>query len=365
MADNAFTGARGEPDLLMSKTHEKDTLDDASSGENVHGGPRELTAAEEKILSSAYLKLDLFFLSTLTFIYWLNFLDRANIGNARAAGLQVDLGLSNTEYSIALTVTYISFLFAEWPSVMFCKKIGFNYGLPALCVAWGLVCTFQGFVQNYGGLVAARFFLGACEGAILPGSVAYLSEFYRRRSLGFRTAFFFSAIALAGAFSGLLAAAIINLDGRGGQEGWRWIFFIEGAFTVVCGIAFLFVLPKTVASCKYLTAEQKEVVYKALEYEGQRQETDEQFSWAAAGDALKSPQAWFMTLIFFPAGATLFAIAYFAPTVVGGLGYTGTTSSSCLCHHMQVPSCARSSPPMSRIEHDCADHLSSSGPLSP
>ena len=40
----------------------------------------------------------------------------------------------------------------------------------------------------------------------------------------------------------------------------------------------------------------------------------EQFSWAAAGDALKSPQAWFMTLIFFPAGATLFAIAYFAPS---------------------------------------------------
>lgn len=47
-----------------------------------------------------------------------------------------------------------------------------------------------------------------------------MSEFYRRRSLGFRTAFFFSAIALAGAFSGLLAAAIINLNGKGGKEGW-------------------------------------------------------------------------------------------------------------------------------------------------
>lgn len=33
---------------------------------------------------------------------------------------------------------------------------GFNYGLPLLCVAWGLVCTFQGFVHNYGGLAAAR-----------------------------------------------------------------------------------------------------------------------------------------------------------------------------------------------------------------
>lgn len=33
---------------------------------------------------------------------------------------------------------------------------GFNIGLPALCIAWGLVCTFQGFVTSYGGLVAAR-----------------------------------------------------------------------------------------------------------------------------------------------------------------------------------------------------------------
>lgn len=100
------------------------------------------------------------------------------------AGMQTQLRLTNTEYSIALTVTYISFIFAEWPSVMFCKKLcvytsaynwkyhneriqaehalffdtysGFHIGLPALCVAWGLVCTFQGFVTSYGGLVAAR-----------------------------------------------------------------------------------------------------------------------------------------------------------------------------------------------------------------
>lgn len=37
-----------------------------------------------------------------------------------------------------------------------CHRSGFHRGLPALCVAWGLVCTFQGFVTSYGGLVAAR-----------------------------------------------------------------------------------------------------------------------------------------------------------------------------------------------------------------
>lgn len=36
--------------------------------------------------------------------------------------------------------------------------------------------------------------------------------------------------ALSGAFSGLLAAAIRQMDGVGGYAGWRWIFIIEGAY---------------------------------------------------------------------------------------------------------------------------------------
>lgn len=35
-----------------------------------------LTAEEEKALKKIYLKLDCFFLSLITILYWLNFLDR-------------------------------------------------------------------------------------------------------------------------------------------------------------------------------------------------------------------------------------------------------------------------------------------------
>jgi hypothetical protein len=38
-----------------------------------------------------------------------------------------------------------------------------------------------------------------------------------------RAALFFSAAALAGSFGGLLAAAITEMHGVGGYEGWRWI----------------------------------------------------------------------------------------------------------------------------------------------
>lgn len=34
--------------------------------------------------------------------------------------------------------------------------------------------------------------------------------------------FFYAAGALSGAFSGLLAFAIVKMDGVGGLAGWRW-----------------------------------------------------------------------------------------------------------------------------------------------
>lgn len=41
-----------------------------------------------------------------------------------------------------------------------------------------------------------------------------------------RIALFYTASALAGAFSGLLAFALAKMDGIGGLEGWRFIFLI-------------------------------------------------------------------------------------------------------------------------------------------
>jgi hypothetical protein len=48
-------------------------------------------------------------------------------------------------------------------------------------------------------------------------------------------ALFFSAATAAGAFGGLLARAIMGLDGVRGLGSWSWIFIIEGAITIVIG----------------------------------------------------------------------------------------------------------------------------------
>ena len=47
--------------------------------------------------------------------------DRSNISNARVAGLQKDLKMTNKQYSIALTVTYVPYIVAELPSNLLLK----------------------------------------------------------------------------------------------------------------------------------------------------------------------------------------------------------------------------------------------------
>lgn len=58
---------------------------------------------------------------------------------------------------------------------------------------------------------------------------------YRRHECGLRMAVFFSAATAAGAFGGLLARGIAEMDGVGGRQGWAWIFILEGILTFIVG----------------------------------------------------------------------------------------------------------------------------------
>ncbi|KAG8707632.1 hypothetical protein FRC09_001724 [Ceratobasidium sp. 395] len=241
----------------------------------------------------------------------LSFLDRANIGNARVAGLQKDLKMTNMQYSTVLTITYVPYIACELPSNLVLKKIG-----PHRYVKW------PGLVHNYSGLIATRFFLGLCEGGLLPGIVLYMSAFYRRDQLQLRLALLFSATSLAGAFSGLLAAAIINLDGRHGRPGWAWIFILEGVFTSLFGLFALVVMPASPRQVRALTNAETEAVAEMLRLDGNDTTNHEPFSWSSVLSAFKAPHVLLLCVPLFFSGVTLFGLAFFAPSIVNTLGYS-------------------------------------------
>lgn len=148
----------------------------------------------------------------------LAFIDRSNIGNAKIDGLVKDLGLDGDKFNIALVVFYVPYICVDIPSNWIVKHLHAGYYIPGLLISWGTVSTFLGFVKSYGGLVAARFFLGLCEGGLLGAIVIYLAMFYRRHQMLYRIGLFYCAAPLSGAFGGLLATGLAKIH-QGSYKG--------------------------------------------------------------------------------------------------------------------------------------------------
>ncbi|KAG1735936.1 major facilitator superfamily domain-containing protein [Suillus paluster] len=310
----------------------EDTLHDSpSTGTSLkeeidHINNTEISDDEKAHLEgTVWRKLDRWVLPVCTIFYLLSFLDRSNIANARVAGMQTSLKMSNYQYSIALTMTYVPYIAAEFPSNLLLKYVGPQWMLPAMVTIWGLVATMQGIVKSYSGLLACRFFLGLMEGGLFPGLVLYMSFFYPRERLQIRIATFFASASLSGAFSGLLAAGIMNIDGRGGRPGWAWIFIIEGIFTLLFGCISFFVLPSSPTTAAFLSEKERNYVVSRLKADGALAGDDknDRFSWTEVIRCCQSVHVWMLAPVLFFLGTTLYGLAYFEPSIVAGLGYTG------------------------------------------
>ena len=79
------------------------------------------------------------------------------------------------------------------------------------------------------------------ESAFFPLVIYYLTTFYRRGELARRLAIFYAASNIANAFSGLLAYGVFQIKSDafykgvpGRLQNWRYLFIIEGSFTIVC-----------------------------------------------------------------------------------------------------------------------------------
>ena len=180
-------------------------------------------AAEKKLLA----KLDLFFVPIIMLVYLSCFLDRSNIGNLRVAGMPEDIGATTQQFATAVSIFYATYVAFETPWAVLLKKFTPRYLITALCVIWSLTTIFSGFITNIGGLYAARLVLGACEGGLFPGLNLYLTMVYKREEQAKRVSYLFVCTALSGAFGGLLAYAILLMDGTAGLAGWRYVFCHE------------------------------------------------------------------------------------------------------------------------------------------
>ena len=230
--------------------------------------PEERQHLETKLVR----KIDSRLLPMVVLMYIMNYLDRNNIAAARLAGLQDPqnkggLNLTSTQYLTALSILFVGYILMQVPSNLFLNKIGKPaLYLPTAMTIWGTVSAATAGVHSYQGLIAVRFFLGFVEAAYFPGCLFFLSSWYTRKELGFRTAMLYSGALVSGAFSGLITAGIKNgLDGARGLRAWRWMFIIEGVITVFIAFGSYFVLPNFPRTTSWFTEEERQLAAWRLE----------------------------------------------------------------------------------------------------
>ena len=131
------------------------------------------------------------------------------------------------DYNISLALFFVSYAFCDPIVNAVLKRASPRVFFTGIMVVSGVIVTFTGLCESYPGLLVARFVLGIVQSGMFPGVNYYMSCWYTSTEIGLRSALFFSAAALAGSFSGLLAAAIAKLDKAAGLSGWSWIFILQ------------------------------------------------------------------------------------------------------------------------------------------
>ncbi|KAF8651375.1 hypothetical protein AX16_004822 [Volvariella volvacea WC 439] len=301
---------------------------DTGSGKSEYGEhglppPPTLTEEQEKKL---WRKIDARLMPILTVMYLLSFLDRGNIGNARLQGLEAELGLTPTQYNIALTMFFIPYCIFECPANLVLKRFRPSRWLPGITVAWGIVMTLMGLVKNYPQLVGTRVCLGVAEAGLFPGVVYYLTLWYPRHQLQFRIGLFFGAASLAGAFSGLLAYGISFMSGTQGLLGWSWIFILEGIATVAVGIVAFFAMVDFPHTAKFLTPEERAWVVWKKKYDNSSVGEEENFEMRHLWQAITDWQVWLHILVYYSIIGPLYGITLFLPTIIRSFGYSTAIS---------------------------------------
>lgn len=139
----------------------------------------------------------------------------------------------------------------------------------------------------------------------------------RRSELAFRISLFMVMAPLAGAFGGLLASAILNLDSVGSLHNWRMIFAVEGVITIGLGLLAFITMTDRPETARWLTQEEKDIAIARVKSERVAQtEVVDKLGGRKAWLGLWNPVVLSTAWIFLLNNITVQGLAFFLPTIV-------------------------------------------------
>jgi MFS family permease len=272
----------------------------------------------------------------LMLLYLVAYIDRANISVA-ALQMNADLGLTARMYGWGAGLFYVTYILFEVPSNVVLARVGARRWIARIMVTWGVIACGMALIQNAPQLYVMRLLLGAAEAGFTPGIIYYLSQWFPQRHRARAMAFFYVAAALASVIGLPLSGALLKLDGLGGFAGWRWLYFVEGLPAVLLGFVVLRWLPDEPQHARWLSADQRDWLAKAVAAEAMPAPASREGGWRRA---FADGRVWLLSLFWLLQAFGTVGITLFLPQIIKTMSGVSDFVSSLLAALPFVGACA-------------------------
>jgi sugar phosphate permease len=281
-----------------------------------------IDAVDAPVAARAYRKVFWRLMPFLMLCYAASYMDRVNIGFAKLQ-MQQELGFSETVFGLGSGIFFLGYFLFEVPSNILMHKVGARAWIARIMITWGLLSGAFIWVKSVPAFYGLRFVLGLAEAGFYPGVILYLTYWFPARWRGRVIAVLMSAIPVSSILGNPLSGWVMDaMNGLGGQAGWKWMFVVEAAPAVLIGVVTLFYLDNSIASAKWLDADEKRVLEGAIAEDRKSQVSGVH----GAAQAFADPRVWFMCLIYFCFVLGQYGMNFWMPTLIRGAGVKGATA---------------------------------------
>ncbi|EKG16960.1 Major facilitator superfamily [Macrophomina phaseolina MS6] len=325
-----------EEDKKPAVNEESPPTSPVATADEFHDGTEEgkkaflasFSSAEDKEIMR---KVDRRFLVLIGLIYVLKNIDYMNAANVKVlqvgqpSNILAELNMSPNQYNWVQSIYFISYIVFEVPSNLVMKKVLPRNWQTRIILSWGLVLACHAAVTNKEGLYAARWFLGMMEAGMFPGLAVQLASWYRTDEYGKPIMWMFGFQNTSGIVGSLLAYGISYMSGVGGLSAWRWVYLLEGLFTMLfAGVVYLVLpdYPKSPRSSKWLTPREQEYLETRLSAAAPKT-SDPAFAKREIAAAVRDPRMYAFMLAQFLTNFAGYALQWQLPTITTDLGFAG------------------------------------------
>lgn len=304
--------------------------------DNIFVGSGEDTADDQPINGATVLqdqelerrllfKIDVRLCSIAGILCSLNLLDSGVISAASVTSMLTDLDLTANRYSVSIFIFTIASIAFQLPATLAVRLVGPRIFFSVATVCFGLITFCTAFIQTWRQMIALRVLLGIAMSGIYPGLTYLISTWYLRREQQTRFAFLQSGEVIILATGSIVNFGLNQLDGRGGLQGWRWMFLVQGSISCGIGVVTYFWMiefPDNAHRTLYfLSEEEQKLAIQRIDLD-RRDAQPEKFSWLAIISYAADLKVYGFAVLFFLLNLVSTSLSYFLPIILqGGMGF--------------------------------------------